>query len=421
MSFASAQEPRWVDVYAAAIVRAISMCGDFLAATALALVLADRGAASWAVAALLLAAAVPPVVLAPLVGRIADRLDSRAILFVTGVGQVAVCVALAAVTNPVLIVALVAVLGAGFALTGPTLSALVPLMVGRDNLPRAVGISQTSSTMAMLAAPALGGFLVGQFGARVPLLIDAATYLALPIGAFVIKTRRGGAARSVTADGTAPARYRLRDDGLLWTLLVMTTASIAAISAVNVIEVFFVRHTLHGSATTFGVIGATWMAGMVVGAAIWGRFKHSDLRVGLVLAGLLLASGVDLAAAALAPSALWLVPLWLLGGVINGGVNVSLSVLLGRRVPSAARGRAGATFNSMANTANAAGYLLGGALLAAWSPRVLVLACGIAGVLAVVLFVRNLSRSMERERSLGATAAAEASTADQPAELIPAM
>jgi hypothetical protein len=52
---------------------------------------------------------------------------------------------------------------------------------------------------------------------------------------------------------------------------------------------------------------------------------------------------------------------------------------------------------------------------------VLVLACGIAGVLAVVLFIRNLSRSMERERSLTATAAAEASTADQPAELIPAM
>jgi MFS family permease len=417
MSFTSEADPRWTDVYAAAIARAISICGDLLAATALALVLADRGVAGWAVAALMLAAAVPPVILAPLVGRLADRLDSRAILVVTGGVQVAVCVALAYASSPVLIIALVAVLAGGYALTGPTLSALVPLMVGREHLPKAIGISQTAATMGMLAAPALGGFLVGQFGPQVPLLIDAVTYLALPIGAFVIRTRRGGAALVVAGADTEPTRYRMRSDSLLWTLVVMTTASIAAISAINVIGVFFVRHSLHGSSTLYGLVEAAWMAGMVIGAAVWSRFKHADLRVGVLLAGLLLASGVDFVVAALVPDALWLAPLWLIGGVINGGINVSLSVLLGGRVPAAVRGQAGATVNSMAGAANAIGYLLGGALLAIWAPRLLILACGIAGVLAVVVLLRGLIRVVRRERAVAAEPAAT-----QPADqLIPAM
>ena len=386
-----------------------------LAATALALVLADRGAGGWAIAALLLAAAVPPVVLAPAVGRIADRLDSRKILVVTGLAQVAVCVALAYAEDPVLVVGLVAVLAGGLALTQPTLSALVPLMVGRENLPKASGISQTINTMGMLIAPAAGGILVGQFGARVPLLIDAATYLALPIGALVIKTRRGGAAVRKSGERAVSAKYRIRNDRLLWPLLVMIVASIGAISAVNVIEVFFVRETLHGSPTMYGLISATWLLGILVGAVIWSRLKHESVRTAKGLAFLLIAAGVVFVASAAAPNVGWLLPIWLVGGVINGGINVSAGVMLGTRVPPEVRGQAGARFNSMANAANASGYLLGGVLLAVWQPRVLVLACGIGGVLAVFVFARGLARAIRAERANTVAVAVQAP------ELIPAM
>ncbi len=402
MSFTSALDPqpsRWADVYAASAARAVSNCGDLLAATALALVLADHGAGGWAVSALLLAAAVPPVVLAPVVGRIADRLDSRKILIVTGIAQVAICVALAYVQTPALIVALVAVLAAGLALTGPTLAALIPLMVGRSELPRATGISQTASTIGMLAAPALGGFLVGRFGSSVPLLIDAASYLALPIAALVIKTRRSGAdAGPGTAGSVGRAHYRLRSDQLLWPLGVMIIASVAALSAVNVIDVFFVRQTLHGSATMYGLIGACWMIGMVIGAMVWTRFTHHDVTTVIWLAVLMLASGVILGAVAMVPAVGWMVPLNMAGGICNGGINVSAGVLLGRRVPDQVRGRVGATFNSLVSGANAVGYLAGGALLAVWAPRVLLMLAGVGAVLAVIVFGAPLALAISRER-----------------------
>ena len=86
MSFAS---PR--DVYLAASARGVSQLGDFLAATSLVLALQQRGAGAYAVAAVLAAAMLPTVVLAPLAGRVVDRFDSRVILTVVDeTGQIGI-------------------------------------------------------------------------------------------------------------------------------------------------------------------------------------------------------------------------------------------------------------------------------------------------------------------------------------------
>src|SRR5262245_55559382 len=155
----AAASPRWSDLYIGAIARAASNCGDMLAATALALVLQGRGEGGLAVAGIMLAAALPLMVVGPFAGRLADRVDSRTLLITVGIAQVAVCVALAFTRQPALIIGLVSVLAIGLAITSPTMSALTPLMVGRDNLAKASGISQTASTFGMLLAPALGGVL----------------------------------------------------------------------------------------------------------------------------------------------------------------------------------------------------------------------------------------------------------------------
>lgn len=138
MSFTSAEvaRSRWGDVYLAAGARGVSTCGDFLAATALALALQTAGAGGLAVSGLMLAAVLPLVVLAPITGRLADRVDSRTLLVCAGLGQAAVCTALAYAQGTGLVIALVALLACGLAVTQPTLSALLPEMVRRDDLPR---------------------------------------------------------------------------------------------------------------------------------------------------------------------------------------------------------------------------------------------------------------------------------------------
>ncbi|MBO0871561.1 MAG: MFS transporter, partial [Micromonosporaceae bacterium] len=336
MSFTSgATSPadRWADVYLAAVARAVSTCGDMLAATALVLALQQRGAGGWAVAAVLLSAAVPPAVLAPLTGRLADRVDSRLLLVGTGLAQAGICAALTFAGSTWAIVGLVAALGAGLAITQPTLAALVPAMVGRDSLPRASAIGQTATSIGWLGAPALGGLLVGEFGLRVPLLADAASYLALAVGALLLRTRRGGRGVAGPATGMPRApepdagpRWSLWREPLLRPLVVVTAAVVAALTAINVADVFFVRETLHSSATVYGLLGAAWTGAMLAGGWLAALRKPRDPTLALVELGACVLVSLVVLAAAGVPSVGWLVPLWLLGGLGNGVEPVVLSV-----------------------------------------------------------------------------------------------
>jgi MFS family permease len=396
MSFTSAPTTdRWTDVHLATIARAVSTCGDYLAATALVIALQTRGAGGFAVAALLIAAAAPPTVLAPLTGRLADRVDSRRLLVVTTLAETVVCTLLAFVTATPVIIGLVALLGCGLAVTSPTLNALIPEMVSRERLPKAMAIGQTASSIGMLLAPALGGLLVGQFGLRVPLLIDAATYLALTVAGLLIRTRRGGVPVVREAGPKAPA-WSMGRDPLLRSITIVVGVVVAAVSAVNVADVFFVRQTLHASPTAYGLLAAVWTGAMMVGGWLVVRRQLGDGGFALVLLGSLAGACAAVLAASAVPAVGWMAPLWIVGGLSNGGCNVSSGVLLGRRVPAEVRGRAFAVFSGVANGANALGYLIAGVALAVVSARGMIALAGGAGLVAALAFAVPLWRAARR-------------------------
>ncbi|MEU8126221.1 MFS transporter [Micromonospora sp. NPDC049049] len=454
MSFTT-DESRWSDVWLAAAARGTTICGDFLAATALALALQGAGAGGLAVSGLLLAATLPLVVLAPLAGRLADRTDSRTLLVTIGFGQAAICALLAVVEQPVLVVGLVALLACGLAVTQPCLAALLPAMVRPADLPRASAISQTAVSLGALGGPVLAGLLVGQFGTRVPLLLDAATYLALVVAGLLLRTRRGGqrsataaskavasetaASKAVVSSETAASRaaavsspavsggvptpggtevgWRLRRDPLMLVMVVSTAVVIAAIGGINVIEVFFIRETLGGSATTYGLVSAAWMAGMLPGTwlavRLARRLDDDGALVRGVLATLAVCSLMVLLAATV-PAAGVLVPLWVVGGAANGGENVFANLLTARRVPEAMRARAYASYGAAVQGGSMAGFLIGGALLAVVPPRPLIAGAGVVGLLVVLAFVPVLAGAARRSSSAGLA------TPGRPAEPEPA-
>ncbi|MFG3639203.1 MFS transporter [Micromonospora sp. NPDC047762] len=449
MSFTT-DESRWSDVWLAAAARGTTICGDFLAATALALALQGAGAGGLAVSGLLLAATLPLVVLAPLAGRLADRTDSRTLLVTIGFGQAVICALLAVVEQPVLVVGLVALLACGLAVTQPCLAALLPAMVRPADLPRASAISQTAVSLGALGGPVLAGLLVGQFGTRVPLLLDAATYLALVVAGLLLRTRRGGqrsaaaasetaASEAVVSSQTAASRaadvsspavsggvptpggtevgWRLRRDPLMLVMVVSTAVVIAAIGGINVIEVFFIRETLEGSATTYGLVSAAWMAGMLPGTwlavRLARRLDDDGALVRGVLATLAVCSLMVLLAATV-PAAGVLVPLWLVGGAANGGENVFANLLTARRVPEAMRARAYASYGAAVQGGSMAGFLIGGALLAVVPPRPLIAGAGVVGLLVVLAFVPVVAGAARRSSSAGLA------TPGRPAEPEPA-
>jgi MFS family permease len=386
MSFRSARR----DVSLVVVAKSVSWLGDLVAEVALVLRLQSHGYGASAVAALLIANALPIVLLSGVVGRIVDRVDNQRLLVLSSLGQVAVCSVLAFTTAAPAVLGLVALLGAGQSVNNSCWQALLATVAEGDALTGAIGRAQAGQTIAAIAAPALSGLLVGQFGARVPLLVDAGAYAFVTGVALLIATRR---VVHAAAPGTKPrgGLAIVRSDAFLRSLFVLLAVFVLLGCMVNVVEVFLVRETLHASTTWYGIAGAVFAIGMLIGALAAGRLRGTPtLARGFVAACLVLSLG--LVAVGAAPTVEWMLPGITVVGFMNGVLNVALGSLVMGRTAADERGRVGAMLTGVASGTQILAFAAGGALASALEPRTIFIGAGALGVLVPLLLGPGLVR-----------------------------
>ncbi len=396
------------DLFIALAGRMVSTFGDEVALVSLTLRLQADGGRPYEIALLLAAGTIPLLLLSRLVGRLVDSRDSRHLLVGAGLIEVACTVPLVFVHSVVIIVALMAVLGAAASVAGSTWSALVPRMVGEDHVAEAVSAVQSLNALVAVGAPAVAGLLVGVFGTGLPLAVDAATFVVVTLASALVRTRRTPATRGA---GGHPAVARgglqiLRGDAVLAPLITGLVVLVLLVGMVDVVLVFLIRATLHAGEAWYGFAQAAWIAGMVAGSLGAGRLRTERIQIWATIAG------AGITCAALAPfavvGAVWmLIPLSVLGGIANGYANVCASTLLVTRTPDAERGRVSATANAVVGGAQGISLLAGGAVAAVLSPREIYALAGLLGVavaIAIAVFYaarvartgrRTLPRSQE--------------------------
>jgi MFS family permease len=370
----------------------ISVTGDAAAIIALLLRLHAHGGSGWAIAALLLAGSAPMIVLSPVAGAVADRVDSRTAIASSTVAQ-AVCAALFAhVCGTVATLALVALLSAAGTIVSPSVGALLPRAVPEDRLVEASAYQQTAFVLGNLAGPAVGGLLTGAFGSTAPLELDAASFLVVAVGIFFVRTRR-----HLSHEATQPRIRRsglriLWDDPVLRAVVSTMAALILACGAVNVAEVFLMKDALHTSDAVFGVVSASWMAGMIVGSAATPRLGRTTPALLWVMAAALVVCAAGLVAAGLSP--VWPVAAvaFVVGGIGNGGLSVACRTIVMQRVPDEFRGRAFGVMTGAINAASVVAYGAGGALVAAFGPRPTMVGCGCAAFVVGLPFMATIRR-----------------------------
>jgi MFS family permease len=161
-------------------------------------------------------------------------------------------------------------------------------------------------------------------------------------------------------------------------------AVIAGVGLFNVVAVFLIRETLGASATMFGLVEASWTAGMLVGSVLFARMPRDRITVrGLLLINV--ATCIPMLAGAAVGSAGWLVPLWLLGGIGNAGANVYVMVIIASRTTPSVRGRAFAVASAAFQGAALVGLLAAGPLVEQFDPRLLVAASSVLGLLIALV------------------------------------
>src|SRR5262245_54589605 len=122
---------------------------------------AITGSSLW-VGLLGLAALIPLLVFSLWGGAVSDQMDRRRLLLVSSIVMWSATVllliqALLHVDSPVLLLLLTGVQATGFAVSSPTRTAIVPRLVGREEIPAATTLNSTMFNGAMVLGPLVAG------------------------------------------------------------------------------------------------------------------------------------------------------------------------------------------------------------------------------------------------------------------------
>jgi len=122
------------------------------------------------------------LLLSPLAGSLADRWDRRRLLMLSDLGSALTTLAMAALLfsgrmQPWHIYPVVALMVGFGVFQGPALLASISLLVPKEQLARASGMTQMAQAGAQILGPLTAGILIGRIGYSGVVLIDCATFL----------------------------------------------------------------------------------------------------------------------------------------------------------------------------------------------------------------------------------------------------
>lgn len=274
----------------------------------------------------------PILIMAPMGGLLADRMDKRRVLYVSQslAGLIALSLGVLVLTDTVelwMVYGLALALGLVGSFDNPARHAFVMEMVGRDRLPNAVGLNSVLVNTARIVGPAIGGVLIVTVGIGICFLINAVSYLAMIAALLTMRSgeiersrrepRRRGQLREVL-------RYVRQEPVLRIPLVMMAVVGLLAYEF-EVVLPLLARFTFGGGADTFGVM----FAAMGVGAIAGGLYTATrGERPARILIRMCAALGVAILVAALMP-VLWLelVALVVVGATATSFLTLGNAVL----------------------------------------------------------------------------------------------
>lgn len=310
-----------------------------------------------------LAQAIALLVLSPLGGAYADRLDRRRLLQTTQAAALVVSVALAAVslagvarTWEVLVGVILTTAAATF--DQPARQALIPALVPRSELPQALALLNPSRELAVLLGPALAGVLIATAGPGLMYVVDAGTYAVLIVVLGLMRVRPlvpESAGTSVWASIRRGASFVRGRPLILWMMSLDLSATL--FGAYRVVLPALALDGLHAGPTGYGLLSSAPSAGALLSTLLVFRVVGRARRVGLVL--LLATMGYGLATLLLAQGGTLLIAL--LGGLALGGCDAMATTIRHAAVqmetPDHLRGRVSAIYQMSSRGGPALGDL----------------------------------------------------------------
>jgi MFS family permease len=341
------------------IAESVSGIGSWITMMAVFALIVFRGDGSIAQSSgIFLAVLLPMLLLSPLAGWLADRVDRKWLMIGGELVSGLVVSGLIFVERMPLIYGLLALQAACTSIMMPARQASVPMLVEPEQLTQANALLQQLASIIKIVAPMLAGLVLSVLDPHQAIILDVISFgLAALILSMLPALPAGHAAQSSGDPNPAPkqqgAAWRvLRRSRGLWLLFSLTFLSILVIMGFDVFASVLTRDVLKGDESFFGLMIGVIGLGSVIGTAILmlrktQRNPWHDVMIGLVLlawlpAAIAVISGLDsvgLARGIMLGSCL-------LGGIGSGLIIVQVATLLQLLAPATVLGQIGGLFQS---------------------------------------------------------------------------
>ena len=324
----------------------VSNCGTWLQNIAAAVVVYRLTGSTVLVGAVSILQFSASLILSPWAGALSDRFDRRRLLLggqilsAVSAGALAVWTGLVGIEGlpgpwPIFVTA--GLLGIGFAISVPTMQALVPALVEPADLDQAVALNSVTFNLARAIGPAMGALVLATWGAAWAFTINAASYSLLIVALLVIRPRHGRQ-RLSGGDGSVREGLRyVRGQPVLVMLLVGVAALGFGTDPINTLTPAMADLLGGGDALVGWLVSAfgAGAAGMAFGVGALRR-RVAQGRMGVAGLGILAAG---LAGFAVSPNSLVAIAALAVSGIGFLLAVTALTTELQQRVDDALRGR----------------------------------------------------------------------------------
>lgn len=339
----------------------ISDTGDWLLLASLPILVYQRTGSTLGTAYAFLIELAPLVLLAPLAGVLADRLDRRRLLVAVSLAQAAALAPLLLSSSLPVVYTVIAVEAGLAALFDPAKNALLPTLVGPDDLVSANSLVGLNQNLGRLLGAPLGGLLLAAGQLRAIVAADAASFLVAV--ALIAGLAAGAATRPDAPAAPRPHGHPLTRPPVPLGLIVVALSSVAQ-GLFVVLYVVFVARALHGDAAETGLLRGVQAIGAIGGGlllAFAARVRPARLvGLGCLAFGLVALATWNAPRLTTAPPLY--IALFVAAGVPGMALMTGLSTVLQQSTVEGERGRVFAALGVAAAAGQAAGMVGGGLL-----------------------------------------------------------
>jgi MFS family permease len=386
----------------------VSLCGTWMADTALPWLIVERTHSPVSVGLLLFCRYLPFGLFGLHAGVFADRFDNRRLLMLTQLAAMFVSVALAVLTasnvQPLWAIYVLAMFGGAAAVfDGPCRNALIFQLVGRDALPNAVALNSGPNSASRVVGPALAGVVIAVAGVSACFAINAFSFVAVLI---VLKLMRTSEFVVIERSGILPRGFAAIREGIAYVrteplvrFVILISALIGALGFnFRTLLPILAAKTLTVGAGVFGALYACFSAGALGGALFAASVSTSHWRrlvtgVGAFSIFMLMIAPLHTA---------WLIAILLVGVGVAFSFWASASMaILQLAAPDHLRGRVLSMWLFVFAGLTPIGSLLAGWLAAVGGTLLAFSFAGGAGLLAtVVAFARTRTLDVAQVQSV---------------------